>query len=87
MSHAASTVPSPRAVDIAIGGMTCAGCVRRVEKAIAAVPGVAGAAVNLATGRAHVELAEGGSCLPWWRRSPRPVMTRAPIPWTWPSVA
>ncbi|MEE3625113.1 heavy metal translocating P-type ATPase [Nitrospirillum sp. BR 11752] len=60
MSHAASTVPSPRAVDITIGGMTCAGCVRRVEKAISAVPGVAGAAVNLATGRAHVALSEGG---------------------------
>ncbi|MCA3574530.1 MAG: copper-translocating P-type ATPase [Aestuariivirga sp.] len=41
-----------------IEGMTCASCVRRVEKAIAAVPGVESAAVNLATERAEVRLAE-----------------------------
>jgi Cu+-exporting ATPase len=41
-----------------IEGMTCASCVRRVEKAIAAVPGVESAAVNLATERADVRLAE-----------------------------
>lgn len=41
-----------------ITGMTCASCVRRVEKAIAAVPGVESASVNLATERAHVRLAE-----------------------------
>jgi Cu+-exporting ATPase len=40
-----------------IEGMTCASCVRRVEKAIAAVPGVESAAVNLATERADVRLA------------------------------
>lgn len=40
--------------DIAVEGMSCASCVRRVETAIAAVPGVASAAVNLATGRATV---------------------------------
>ncbi|MFE0018763.1 heavy metal translocating P-type ATPase [Mesorhizobium sp. NPDC059054] len=34
--------------------MTCASCVRRVEKAIAATPGVASANVNLATERAEV---------------------------------
>ncbi len=43
--------------DFIIGGMTCASCVRRVEKAIAAVPGVSRASVNLATERAHVEAA------------------------------
>nr|WP_085462516.1 heavy metal translocating P-type ATPase [Mesorhizobium australicum] len=43
--------------DFTIGGMTCASCVRRVEKAIAAVPGVTGASVNLATERAHVQSA------------------------------
>ena len=37
-----------------IEGMTCASCVRRVEKAIAATPGVASASVNLATERAEV---------------------------------
>ncbi|HSK40327.1 MAG TPA: copper ion binding protein, partial [Arenibaculum sp.] len=41
-------------MDLEIGGMTCASCVRRVEKAIAAVPGVASVSVNLATERARV---------------------------------
>jgi len=40
--------------DIAIEGMTCASCVRRVEKAIAAVPGVDRVAVNLASERASI---------------------------------
>ena len=37
-----------------IAGMTCASCVRRVEKAIAKVAGVASASVNLATESAEV---------------------------------
>ncbi len=41
-------------VDLAIDGMTCASCVARVERALKTVPGVTGAAVNLATERAHV---------------------------------
>jgi len=41
-------------LDLAIEGMSCASCVRRVEKALTAVPGVTGANVNLATERAHV---------------------------------
>src|SRR5688572_10254656 len=45
------------AVDLSIEGMPCASCVARVEKALLRVPGVATAAVNLATERAHVELA------------------------------
>ncbi len=48
----------PTPTDLAIGGMTCASCVSRVEKALRAVPGVAAAAVNLATERAHVEASE-----------------------------
>ena len=43
----------------AIGGMTCASCVARVEKAIRAVPGVAEATVNLATSRAHIAVQPG----------------------------
>jgi Cu+-exporting ATPase len=39
---------------LAIGGMTCASCVRRVEKGLLKVPGVVEAAVNLATERASV---------------------------------
>ena len=46
--------PSPQTYDIGIGGMTCASCVARVERALAKVPGVAQASVNLATESAHV---------------------------------
>ncbi|GGY53326.1 heavy metal translocating P-type ATPase [Pseudoduganella albidiflava] len=41
--------------DVRIGGMSCAACVGRVEKALAAVPGVRSASVNLATETARVE--------------------------------
>ncbi len=41
--------------DLAIQGMTCASCVARVEKALAATPGVVSAQVNLATERARVQ--------------------------------
>jgi len=41
--------------ELAIAGMTCATCARRVEKALAAIPGVTRAEVNLATERASVE--------------------------------
>ena len=39
----------------AIGGMTCASCAARVEKVLAAAPGVIRADVNLATEKASVE--------------------------------
>ncbi|KJK55177.1 heavy metal translocating P-type ATPase [Saccharothrix sp. ST-888] len=39
--------------DLAVGGMTCAACVARVEKRLARIAGVT-AGVNLATGRARV---------------------------------
>lgn len=38
-----------------VEGMTCASCVRRVEKALAAVPGVSDVAVNLATEEATLQ--------------------------------
>ncbi|OSZ63355.1 cation-translocating P-type ATPase [Hydrogenophaga sp. IBVHS2] len=41
-------------LDVGIGGMTCASCVTRVEKALNRLPGVSGAAVNLATESARV---------------------------------
>ena len=46
-----------RRLDVAVEGMNCASCAGRVERAIAAVPGVRGAAVNLATKRATVDAA------------------------------
>lgn len=41
---------------LTVEGMNCASCVRRVEQALAAVPGVAAASVNLATREATLEL-------------------------------
>ncbi|KQO28861.1 copper-transporting ATPase [Acidovorax sp. Leaf84] len=71
---AASTVPVPaltaavkkagyavaeESVELVIGGMTCASCVGRVEKALKAAPGVKHAEVNLATERAQVRFDAG----------------------------
>lgn len=42
-----------------IGGMTCASCVGRVEKALDKVPGVEAATVNLATEQARIRLKPG----------------------------
>jgi Cu+-exporting ATPase len=44
-----------RTFDLAIGGMTCASCVARVEKVLGRLPGVSAVAVNLATETARVE--------------------------------
>ena len=41
-------------IDLGVGGMTCASCVRRVEKALGRVPGVSAVSVNLATETARV---------------------------------
>ncbi|GJD56582.1 heavy metal translocating P-type ATPase [Methylobacterium dankookense] len=51
-------VPETETV-LAVEGMSCASCVSRVERALAAVPGVRGASVNLATGRASVRHLDG----------------------------
>jgi Cu+-exporting ATPase len=52
----ATAAPVAQATELLlpIEGMTCASCVRRVEKALAKVPGVAAASVNLATEQARV---------------------------------
>ncbi|MGY1954112.1 heavy metal translocating P-type ATPase [Pseudomonas pergaminensis] len=42
--------------DLPIGGMTCASCAGRVERALSKVPGVQRVSVNLANERAHVEV-------------------------------
>ncbi|MGQ9571661.1 MAG: heavy metal translocating P-type ATPase, partial [Dehalococcoidia bacterium] len=56
-------------ITVAIEGMTCASCVRRVERALASVPGVLSASVNLATERATVELAPGRVAIADLRRA------------------
>ncbi len=65
MSDATARDPSPalaadrEAPDLGleVTGMTCASCVRRVEKALAKIPGVSAAAVNLTTREARVTAA------------------------------
>jgi Cu+-exporting ATPase len=52
-------IEPPITYDIGIGGMTCASCVARVEKALKKMPGVLSATVNLATESARVEVASG----------------------------
>ncbi len=47
---------APQTLDIGIGGMTCASCVARLEKALNKVPGVDTATVNLATESARISL-------------------------------
>ena len=50
-----TTTPSPSCtLDIGIGGMTCASCVSRVERALKKVPGVTQASVNIATESARI---------------------------------
>jgi P-type Cu+ transporter len=48
------TAEALRSVSLGIEGMTCASCVRRVEKGLEGVPGVARVAVNLGTEKAEV---------------------------------
>jgi Cu+-exporting ATPase len=50
----AAAAAASNTAEFAIGGMTCASCVRRVEKALAKVPGVEQVSVNLATEKATV---------------------------------
>ena len=50
---------STLSLDIGIGGMTCASCVARVERALKKVPGVSEATVNLATESARVRVVSG----------------------------
>ncbi|WP_057091488.1 heavy metal translocating P-type ATPase [Comamonas thiooxydans] len=55
IEKAGYAVPA-QSVDLQVGGMTCASCVGRVERALKKVPGVQNAVVNLATERASVQL-------------------------------
>ncbi|MFT4511151.1 heavy metal translocating P-type ATPase [Caballeronia sp. 15711] len=53
-ANPASAAGASTTAEFAIGGLTCASCVRRVEKALAKVPGVGQVSVNLATEKATV---------------------------------
>ncbi|MDP9510215.1 heavy metal translocating P-type ATPase [Pseudomonas protegens] len=55
VENAGYSVPV-QSIELTIGGMTCATCAGRVERALNKVQGVRSASVNLATERAHVEL-------------------------------
>lgn len=46
-------------LDLAVQDMTCASCVGRVERALAGVPGMVSASVNLATETAHLRYYQG----------------------------
>ena len=53
-----SATPPPEII-LSVGGMHCASCVGRVEKALRATPGVLEASVNLASSRAFVRISGG----------------------------
>jgi len=55
-----TTINTASVIDIGIGGMTCASCVMRVEKALKKVPGVDNATVNLATESARIAVHDVG---------------------------
>ncbi|WP_062389572.1 heavy metal translocating P-type ATPase [Demequina iriomotensis] len=46
--------PAAVAIELSVGGMTCAGCATGIQRGLAALPGVGGADVNIATRRARV---------------------------------
>ncbi|MBY0454055.1 MAG: heavy metal translocating P-type ATPase [Burkholderiaceae bacterium] len=55
--NTSSSPANSQELDLAIGGMTCASCVGRVERALRKIPGVQDATVNLATESARIRYA------------------------------
>jgi Cu+-exporting ATPase len=56
-----SAMADTSTLTLPITGMTCASCVARVEKAIARVPGVQSASVNLATEKSQITVASASA--------------------------
>ncbi|APT58709.1 copper-translocating P-type ATPase [Roseomonas gilardii] len=54
-----NAAPAGPGLDLLVEGMSCASCVRRVERALAKVPGVESAQANFATGHTRVRLRPG----------------------------
>ena len=52
--HPSAATANATTLDLSVGGMTCASCVMRVERALKNVPGVQDVSVNLATESARV---------------------------------
>ena len=50
-----------RDIELTLSGLSCASCVGRAERALAAVPGIEAPQVNLATGRARMRLLDPGA--------------------------
>jgi len=49
-----ATTDQPQTLNLAVGGMTCAGCASTIQRGLAILPGVGEAVVNVATRRATV---------------------------------
>ena len=62
---------TPSTLDLGVGGMTCASCVSRVERALKKVPGVQDATVNLATESARITYAASAQAEALLRRAVR----------------
>jgi Cu+-exporting ATPase len=58
VERAGYSVPR-QSLELQIGGMTCASCAGRIERALGKLPGISSVSVNLASERARVELLEG----------------------------
>ena len=79
MTTSLNPASSPLSLDIGIGGMTCASCVGRVERALKKMNGVSDATVNLATESARITYT-GDAQMPARLRRAVPCATRVTSP-------
>lgn len=59
MNDMSSIAETTATMSVSIDGMTCASCVRHIERALSAIPGVTAVNVNLALEKAEVEAKKG----------------------------